>query len=819
MVDSMTIKKIMGQISAFVLLKFLMAQNAMAQIGFEAPPDTDMSKQFIAHIFGGLLTGTPGAADAFGGAVAAFNGAILIIGGLLVAYTILAGTLGTAHDGEMLGKQFSSIWLPIRTAFGTAMVLPILPGGYCLMQGLVMWLVMQGVSLGNMIWNAYTAPTQGAQVALSLATQANIRNFVFDVYMAQVCVAASQKAWEQMPEVFRVGGTTSFGQSTINPLGGVEERIRFGNTGFLRDKDFCGYVNIPNLEDVAAQRDFAAVPSATSISGAAPMFRTPSLTPIMQAHINSVRMVIAQTGPIAISAIAVANPTEADQAALVTRLDALANTYKENIRAAITAVLASTEQQASNEARRAHGWFLAGTWMTQIIQAQNRILSAANTEVSRSVSINTIKDESRDSAWEFAQRGYAQIAGVRPEVNAFLNPAEAAGGEAANEGVQQPSVSWDGRIAAFVSGFVMGIDFQDLKSDQRHPLIIMNDMGNRILTGVTAGLVAAIAAAGVGVIAAAVGVNIMPLVTVVFSVIGPLVTVLVGVGGLLAYILPNLPMLLWFGIIIGWTILVVEAIIAAPLWAVMHLHPSGNDIAGKGSAGYSLVLGLILRPALIIFGLIAAIILSGLFGQLLNRVFFSVFSGNSSDASLGFFAIIFGTALYATFMYHIIMTTFSLMHKIPDQLLRWIGGQNETLGQYASSTSTGTMTGSATVSGMAMTHALTGPMNSLGGAFGKNGKLHQWADKNEKERKANNVANIGSKEAELRAASSEKTFSDFAQPSAGGDSGKSPGGEDGSSTGFGGGESNLLKNFYDEQNGFNDSNEDTTPPAQFKRSD
>ena len=292
-----------------------------------------------------------------------------------------------------------------------------------------------------------------------------------------------------------------------------------------------------------------------------------------------------------------------------------------------------------------------------------------------------------------------------------------------------------------------------------------------------------------------------------------------GVGGLLAYILPNLPMLLWFGIIIGWTILVVEAIIAAPLWAVMHLHPSGNDIAGKGSAGYSLVLGLILRPALIIFGLIAAIILSGLFGQLLNRVFFSVFSGNSSDASLGFFAIIFGTALYATFMYHIIMTTFSLMHKIPDQLLRWIGGQNETLGQYASSTSTGTMTGSATVSGMAMTHALTGPMSSLGGAFGKNGKLQQWADKNEKERKANNVANIGSKEAELRAASSEKTFSDFAQPSAGGDSGKSPGGEDGSSTGFGGGESNLLKNFYDEQNGFNDSNEDTTPPAQFKRSD
>ena len=54
--------------------------------------------------------------------------------------------------------------------------------------------------------------------------------------------------------------------------------------------------------------------------------------------------------------------------------------------------------------------------------------------------------------------------------------------------------------------------------------------------------------------------------------------------------------------------MVVEAIIAAPLWAVMHLHPSGDDMTGKGGNGYMLVLGLVVRPALIIFGLIAAIV-------------------------------------------------------------------------------------------------------------------------------------------------------------------------------------------------------------------
>ena len=47
-------------------------------------------------------------------AISTFNGAVLIIGGILATYTLLAGTLGTAHDGEMLGKKFSSVWIPIR---------------------------------------------------------------------------------------------------------------------------------------------------------------------------------------------------------------------------------------------------------------------------------------------------------------------------------------------------------------------------------------------------------------------------------------------------------------------------------------------------------------------------------------------------------------------------------------------------------------------------------------------------------------------------------------------------------------------------------
>lgn len=252
---------------------------------------------------------------------------------------------------------------------------------------------------------------------------------------------------------------------------------------------------------------------------------------------------------------------------------------------------------------------------------------------------------------------------------------------------------------------------------------------------------AALVATAAGVFSKAI--NFVP---VFISIYGTLAFPLMGfiaVGGMLAYILPNLPMLIWFGIIIGWTVMVVEAIIAAPLWAVMHLHPNGDDVSGKGSPGYMLVLGLVLRPALIVFGLIAAIIFSELFGQLLNRIFFDVFSANNSNATLGFFAVIFGTALYATLMFHIIKNTFALMHKIPDQLLRWIGGGQESLGSYANEVGAGTMAQNAAVTGAAMTYMGTQAIQGIGGAAQTGSNLHKQRQEEKKQKEAEEKQKAG----------------------------------------------------------------------------
>ncbi|HBT4279727.1 TPA: hypothetical protein MBN48_005259, partial [Klebsiella pneumoniae] len=67
---------------------------------------------------------SPYTLNVFSGVMALFLHFLLMLGGIMAAYVLIAGTMVTAHDGEMLGKKWSSMWLPIRTALGTAFLLP-----------------------------------------------------------------------------------------------------------------------------------------------------------------------------------------------------------------------------------------------------------------------------------------------------------------------------------------------------------------------------------------------------------------------------------------------------------------------------------------------------------------------------------------------------------------------------------------------------------------------------------------------------------------------------------------------------------------------
>ena len=82
------------------------------------------------------------------------------------------------------------------------------------------------------------------------------------------------------------------------------------------------------------------------------------------------------------------------------------------------------------------------------------------------------------------------------------------------------------------------------------------------------------------------------------------------VGVMLSFMVPLYPFLVYIFAVIGWFILVIEAVVAMPLVALGVTHPEGHDILGKGEQALMIILGVFLRPALMVMGLIAGMIVS-----------------------------------------------------------------------------------------------------------------------------------------------------------------------------------------------------------------
>ena len=178
-----------------------------------APPASDISVVFLGNLFGlvdGVLHGS--GSQMMGIIFNVFNSAVLAMGGVVMMYIIIVSTMNTAHEGQMLGQKWSSIWVPVRATMGLALLIPK-SSGYCLMQIFVMWVVVQGVGIADKVWGtALDYLNRGgvimqAQIDPTLSRQAGIEkdstdntdntdNSVIDgastILYGQVCMQALQ---------------------------------------------------------------------------------------------------------------------------------------------------------------------------------------------------------------------------------------------------------------------------------------------------------------------------------------------------------------------------------------------------------------------------------------------------------------------------------------------------------------------------------------------------------------------------------------------------------------------------------------------------
>ncbi len=157
---------------------------------------------------------------------------------------------------------------------------------------------------------------------------------------------------------------------------------------------------------------------------------------------------------------------------------------------------------------------------------------------------------------------------------------------------------------------------------------------------------------------------------------------------LFALVIPMTPFILFWAGKIAWLLLIIEALVAAPVVALGLVYPEGHEVYGKAEPAIQIMLNLVLRPVLMICGLITGIILTYLVIAISAKGFHAVATqisnvyGTSSDSYVTGSLNILLVFMYASFISLAFYKCFSLIYILPDKILHWVGGtHNERAGE------------------------------------------------------------------------------------------------------------------------------------------
>lgn len=684
-----------------IVLSMLLPSLAFAQSGPYTVSDDDLSKKiFIDYLFGPLT----GKGDSpLTSIVFIFNSAMLFLGGIFAAYTIIAGTMSTAHDGQMLGQKWSSLWIPIRTTLGAAAIMPVIGGGWCAAQAIVVWLATLGIGIANTMWGAYAADPLSDAVYAPPAMASQVRDTFATMLMNNVCVAAFKTSDDAEA---KAGGTVLQSSGSGNTMG-VYANSYDGGSGFsygtADDASSahanCGkmlFATVANQSPDVGQQDASG--AYTSMTGSSLLQATNlavQILPTQAAQINA-----AQTAMESLS-YRIVNGT-ATQAEVNSALESQTASYVSAMgSAAQTAYSDSKSNNATfQQQMKKDGWVTAGAFYMSIARAQDQLTSLVTNLPALSSpwdSAIKIDSNSQQGTWSSIKNWFSenwrwqsptpQL--VQESMRRAYSMTQAAkmassgGVQFATEGASDNNTE-NGFTNRFLGVFTTGMNGVSAAGANtgfnQNPVIMAKNLGNSMVNWAWSALGAAAAIGFVGTIAASSGSGAFMILAGPFSM---LFGVLIVSGASMAYYLPILPFILWIGVVLGWAVLLVEAVIAAPLWAVVHMAPDADGVVGRGGQGYMLVLSLTLRPALMIMGLVAAISLMRPIGYLINSTFAGAFLMAQGPGAGGVTATVAGCAIYAGVMISVINRVFGLIHVIPDRLLRWIGGGGGELGQEA----------------------------------------------------------------------------------------------------------------------------------------
>lgn len=742
--------------------------------------------------YGTTAASTTGISQAFSAGFTLFNQAMAFLASAYVLIHTASAIIRTAHEGEVMGKSWSTSWVPLRIGFGYFVLIP-LSSGYSLIQVAIMFFTLSGVGLANSLSTVMTTMFLKADVTTTVQlTQPPPSQMAYKLasesYKSLSCV--------QYGNEYISGKNASWGYN-IAPMG-LSEVIIEGekNTYFfggVPNAEFGGNYPLVNtginineyrltahaINDAANSvgNFFASVPLMGSITQSAGEFLGGSFssdvcgkitylnpasldestldsvyggdsTAIKQfksefanVYNQALRKMISSLGELVYSYYVNDKDVNAvfDDKEYAMQFDAAAaefdNTIKNWVKTKLTPDPVNNDKLTTNIADNVtdefivdllkDGWISQGAAyfrMSKITEEINGTIDGSSlmTVGSRdryrnqdgSYTNNTSEDEliieiqpkladaeARMNEWLSILNTYYKT--INSTGSTLINPVTAYS-QANNANSQNPLLdsffeSMFSIVGQNAEGLYMVMaptgganNHEDrifFLEDAKSPIVVAQQLGN-IFTAIGVSFLTAFFAASatmtsIGAAAISGGGSIGALLFVVPMMLVVVVSVLF-CGLTFAYYVPMIPFIVWIGGIVSWLVSVLEAMIIAPIWAISFLSPEGDGFAGqKAEQGFLLILSVFLRPTLMIFGMFAALGVSFVVFAYINAVFMTVFIDASPSAfmsEIGIFKWFAKWIIYVILFITTMNTIYSLIHIIPDRVLRWIGGGDAPLG-------------------------------------------------------------------------------------------------------------------------------------------
>lgn len=647
------------------------------------PDDSDMSVWVLRAIFGNWE------ADAqvpmLGAAMQQLNLFALAFGTLMFTWVSIIGTLNSAQDGEVLGKRWSSTWVPLRFIFGTALMVP-LTTGYSTAQHVILWLAVAGSGGGSAVWSQAMDGFAGSQVSAALQDpmhERKVQVLFKDILRAEVCLATLTEGTGQAHGITIVPG--EFNIKLHYGLAGTTQRDQCGTVTTLT----MGENPTPGSSQFSLRSSSGFLGSSAEVAGYAAQDAQATRGALQQLLNRQAELITAASeGPLRqAAALIAARSAEAGGAGAALNdnelrtlvsgaVSAATRQYINGIAAPTGAAINSIQGDLTGfvEDSRLAGWMMAGPTFYQMAAIRSKM----------NETVNALPTYGDGSLFTSSVAGGLTTKDVVTDLDAMYTRVENGFQGSTTNGFNPGDsfAKWVGELVAF-----------DPANDS-HALVQIKDKGDYMMT---AGQAIAVAAYGMSKLGDGVGGSIVSGVTSVFgkftpsgllgSVLSELgkasIPVLYALAGAMFFagitmslILPTLPFLLSIGAVLGWLMAVFSAVVAAPIWLAGHLNPDGDGFAGQRAAGgYMILLETATRPLFIVLGLIGAFLILDPMCKFVAIAFSATVNSVQANSVTGLASIAVLVCLYVVVIWTVVRTSLTLTYDLAQKVYQWIGGQ------------------------------------------------------------------------------------------------------------------------------------------------